>query len=205
MVRHRARTKAHKKKLKKKKKRKKININVWEKVLERCTEGEDPWKVALDTPNIKYTTLKYRLDKLKTNPTHKFSYQETILSPQQEESFLFWVTQRGKMADGITRAQCDNKLKRLAESSGKYFCSKSGFPSHGWWDRFFLRHPTARSAIPATLDKTHAKGANPQQTNLFFDSLETVLQKFPYLCNKPHLWWGFDETSIVQNGKKVEF
>ena len=45
MGRHRGRNSSNKKKIAKKLTRKKVSNELWEQVIKRCKEGEDPWKV----------------------------------------------------------------------------------------------------------------------------------------------------------------
>jgi hypothetical protein len=80
----------------------------------------------------------------------------------------------GRVGKGVTRAEANVKLRELAAAAGKSFGTSNGCPSNGWWDNLFLKYTQARSCVGRTIDRDHAKGANPQMVNLFFNEVERI-------------------------------
>ena len=67
--------------------------------------------------------------------------------------------------------------------------------THGWWQKFCLRHPEISLRTTSALSYARAKGQNVEALSSYFDILEDTFNEHK-LHDKPNLVFNMDETGL---------
>ena len=86
-------------------------------------------------------------------------------------------------------------ILKLACDTAVFLGLPSTFSESWLYQGFLARHPELKLIEPRKLSINRAKSCTKESTDLYFDKLENVIQKYD-LVSKPHLIYNLDETFL---------
>lgn len=145
--------------------------------------------------DVSYDTLRRRhLGETKPKKVSHVHLQK--LTPAEEEKVVDWSIFLSIQGRPVDKDTLTPKLIQLCPS-----WAKTGGPSKGWWDAFFIRHPEVKLRKASGIPPKRAQAFNFTAVNELFEIIDTIMKihDIPW-----RLVLNNDEKGLQSGSRKVD-